>query len=70
MPSRQPTEPAAGAIADLMLRPQVKWRWRESNPLLLGASEVLCHQSFIPRVLGLSSSGGDDAPPEPSERDV
>jgi hypothetical protein len=49
MPSRQPTEPAAGAIADLMLRPQVKWRRRESNPLLLGANEALCHQSFIPR---------------------
>lgn len=26
-----------------------QWRRRESNPLLLGASEALCHQSFIPR---------------------
>jgi hypothetical protein len=27
-----------------------RWRWRESNPLLLGANEVLCRQSFIPKV--------------------
>jgi hypothetical protein len=26
-----------------------RWRRRESNPLLLGASEVLCHLSYIPR---------------------
>jgi hypothetical protein len=27
---------------------EARWRRRESNPLLLGASEALCHQSFIP----------------------
>ncbi len=27
-----------------------EWRRRESNPLLLGASEALCRQSFIPKV--------------------
>jgi hypothetical protein len=26
-----------------------RWRRRESNPLLLGASEAPCHQSFVPR---------------------
>jgi hypothetical protein len=29
----------------------MKWRRRESNPLLLGASEVLCRQSLVPRWL-------------------
>jgi hypothetical protein len=27
-----------------------KWRWQESNLRLLVASEVLYHQSFIPKV--------------------
>jgi hypothetical protein len=65
--TRNPT----GAIADLMLRPHVKWRRRESNPLLLGASEVLCHQSFVPEIAFDASaptgSSGDGAPPEPWE---
>jgi hypothetical protein len=34
------------------------WRRRESNPLLLGASEALCHQSFIPEV----RTGGVEPP--------
>jgi hypothetical protein len=29
---------------------EAKWRRRESNPLLLGANEVLFHKSFIPKV--------------------
>jgi hypothetical protein len=29
----------------------MKWRRRESNPLLLGASEVLCRQSLVPKWL-------------------
>jgi hypothetical protein len=36
-----------GACLPLTLRRR-RWRRRESNPLLLGASEALCHQSFIP----------------------
>ena len=32
----------------MTLRRPDEWRRRESNPLLLGASEVLRHQSFVP----------------------
>jgi hypothetical protein len=37
---------------------EAKWRRRESNPLLLDASEALCHKSFIPEV----RTGGVEPP--------
>jgi hypothetical protein len=40
--------PYKGRVLPLTLRRQ-RWRWQESNLRLLGASEVLCHQSFIPK---------------------
>jgi hypothetical protein len=46
-----------GACLPLTLRRR-RWRRRESNPLLLGASEALCHQSFIPKV----RTGGVEPP--------
>jgi hypothetical protein len=46
-----------GACLPLTLR-RLEWRRRESNPLLLGASEALCHQSFIPEV----RTGGVEPP--------
>lgn len=36
-----------------------RWRCRESNPILLGASEVLCRLSFIPEVM---RTGGVEPP--------
>jgi hypothetical protein len=49
-----------GACLPLTLRrlEVARWRRRESNPLLLGASEALCHQSFIPEV----RTGGVEPP--------
>jgi hypothetical protein len=41
--------PYKGRVLPLTLRRQ-RWRWQESNLRLLVASEVLCHQSFIPKV--------------------
>jgi hypothetical protein len=41
--------PYKGRVLPLTLRRQ-RWRWQESNLRLLGASEVLCHQSFIPKM--------------------
>ena len=38
---------------------RAEWRRRESNPLLLGANEALCHQSFIP---GKRRTGGVKPP--------
>ena len=38
----------SGSIHDSGESEHLQWRRRESNPLLLGASEALCHQSFIP----------------------
>ena len=40
--------PYKGRVLPLTLRRPDEWRRRESNPLLLGASEVLRHQSFVP----------------------
>jgi hypothetical protein len=37
-----------------------EWRRRESNPLLLGASEVLYRQSFIPKRLASNRSCSSD----------
>jgi hypothetical protein len=42
-----------------------QWRRRESNPLLLGANEALCHQSFIPGLRG-RRWGNLPVPPDPS----
>jgi hypothetical protein len=43
--------PYKGRVLPLTLRRQ-RWRWQESNLRPLGASEVLRHQSFIPKQYG------------------
>ena len=49
-----------GACLPLTLRRRtVKWRCRESNPILLGASEALSRLSFIPEVM---RTGGVEPP--------
>ena len=48
-----------GACLPLTLRRRMQWRCRESNPILLGASEALSRLSFIP---GLMRTGGVEPP--------
>ncbi len=43
-------EPERGTLLPRAAAPS-QWRRRESNPHLLVASEALCHQSFIPRLM-------------------
>ena len=40
-----------GACLPLTLRRRTEWRCRESNPILLGASEALSRLSFIPEAM-------------------
>ena len=61
---RQESNPHPGRTKGVCLPLTLRrhgWRRRESNPLLLGASEALCHQSFIPETV---RTGGVE-PPQP-----
>jgi hypothetical protein len=48
-----------GACLPLTLRRRREWRCRESNPILLGASEALSQVSFIPKAM---RTGGVEPP--------